>query len=118
MFDLIKSVVSRRVESAHDGRLPRGDKNRGVTADCVDQRHVVGLRDRYPPQSAHCLFDGGTGLQHVAQDDGNAKAFATAGSATERQRDRQPVLVHPVQQTPEQVAGPQHPAMPGSWWKR
>ena len=32
VFDLIESVVSRRVESAHYRRLPRGDENGGVTS--------------------------------------------------------------------------------------
>src|SRR6478736_10338142 len=43
VFDLIEPVVGRRLESAHNGRLLRGDKNRRVTAGGVDQRHVVGL---------------------------------------------------------------------------
>ncbi len=85
VFDLIESVVRRRVEAAHYRRLARGDENRGVTANCVDQGHVVGLRDRNPTECDDGLFDGGTGLQHVAQHDGDAETFATAGSATERQ---------------------------------
>ena len=60
MLDLIESVVSRRVESAHYGGLLRGDKNCGVITSCVDQRHVVGLRSRNPPKCTDCLFDGGT----------------------------------------------------------
>jgi hypothetical protein len=61
VFDQIESVVSRRVESTHYGALLRGDKNRGVIANCVDQRHVVGLRNRNPPECSDCLFPGGVG---------------------------------------------------------
>ena len=113
VFDFIEPMIGGRVESAHHGRLSRGDKHRGVIARGVDQRHVVGLRDGNPLQRLDRFFDGRTGLQDIAQHNRDAETFATAGSAAERERDREPVVVHPVQQTPEHVAGAEHPAVAG-----
>src|SRR6476620_10214024 len=77
-LDLVESVVGRLVQWARYGSLSRCDENRGVPTRGVDQRDIVGLRNRDSPQCADRLFDGGAGLEHVAQNDGDTESFASA----------------------------------------
>ena len=113
MLDLIEPVVGRRVQLTHLGSFFRRDEDGRVIARPVNQSDVVGLRNWNPPKCADRLLDGGARLQDIAQHNGDSEAFADIWAATERERDRQPVLVHSVQQSPEHVAGAEYPAAPG-----
>jgi hypothetical protein len=103
-------VVGRHRHGEDLGVTVGAEPDGGEVARPIEHRDVLRGVDRDPREHPAGLRDGLTDLEHVAHHQGDAEAVADRRTPAEGERGRQPGVVDPVEQPPQAVAHPDHPA--------
>ena len=103
-------VVGRGGDVAELGRAAGADVGGQVGAGAVEQGEVLGGVHGDRGERLARLVDVAADLEQVAHDDRDAEAVADVAAPAEGERDGEAGVVDPVEQAPQAVAHPEHPA--------